>query len=142
MKANNSWPAWLMLVVALTFSSLCAAQTQGGESEDSRWFTVDSINTGLGEAPEDANRVTPRESVRSFLDLTEKEEYEKAAHMLNLSEFSDDEQREKGHDLARQLAEIIQRGERISVDNLSGREDAVIEDPSGQNPASAKHAVI
>ncbi|KPQ20678.1 mechanosensitive ion channel family protein [Halomonas sp. HL-93] len=134
MKANNSWPAWLMLVVALTFSSLCAAQTQGGESEDSRWFTVDSINTGLGEAPEDANRVTPRESVRSFLDLTEKEEYEKAAHMLNLLEFSDDEQREKGHDLARQLAEIIQRGERISVDNLSGREDAVIEDPSGQNP--------
>ncbi|MCA1773707.1 MAG: mechanosensitive ion channel family protein [Halomonas sp.] len=134
MKAKNSWPVWSVLVLAFTFSSLSAAQTQGGENEDSRWFTVDSLNTGLGEAPEEAVRVTPRESMRSFLDLTEQEEYEEAAHMLNLSELSDDEQREQGQELARQLAEIFQRGERISVDNLSGREDAVIEDPAGQNP--------
>lgn len=134
MKANNAWPVWLVLVLAFTFSSLCAAQTQGGESEDSRWFAVDSLNTGLGEIPEEANRVTPREAMRSFLDLTEQEEYEKAAHMLNLSELSNSEQREQGQELARQLAEVFRRGERISVDNLSGREDAVIEDPAGQNP--------
>ncbi|GEN29170.1 hypothetical protein HVA01_28160 [Halovibrio variabilis] len=134
MKTNNAWPAWLMLVVALAFSSLCAAQTQGGESESDRWFTVDALNTGLGEVPEEANRVTPRESVRSFLDLTEEGEYEKAAHMLNLSKLSDSEQREQGQELARQLAEVFRRGERISVGNLSGREDAVIEDPAGQHP--------
>ncbi|QNI02154.1 mechanosensitive ion channel [Halomonas sp. SH5A2] len=134
MKANNAWPVWLVLALIFTFSSLCAAQTQGEESEDRRWFTVDSLNTGLGETPEEANRVTPRESMRSFLGLTEKGEYEKAAHMLNLSELSDDEQREQGQELARQLAEVFKRGERISVDNLSGREDAVIEDPAGQNP--------
>ncbi|MDQ7727843.1 mechanosensitive ion channel domain-containing protein [Halomonas sp. SpR8] len=134
MKANSSWPAWLILLVTLAFSSVSAAQPQGGESEDSRWFTVDSLNTGLGEIPEEASRVTPREAMRSFLDLTEQEEYEKAAHMLNLSELSDEEQREQGQELARQLAEVFKRGERISVDNLSGREDAVIEDPAGQNP--------
>lgn len=134
MKVTVSWPAWLILVLALTFSSLCAAQTQGEENENSRWFTVDSLNVGLGEVPEEANRVTPREAMRSFLDLTEQGEYEKAAHILNLSELSNSEQREKGQELARQLAEVFKRGERISVDNLSGREDAVIEDPAGQNP--------
>ena len=134
MKALGSWLAWGVLVIALTLSSLCVAQTQGGESESERWFTVDALNTGLGEPPEEANRVTPRESIRSFLHLTGQEEYEAAAHMLNLSEFSEDEQREQGSELARQLAEIFQRGEWLSVSDLPGREDAVIEDPAGQNP--------
>ncbi len=134
MKANSSWLAWGVLAITLTFSSLCAAQTQGGESENSRWFTVDSLNTGLGDAPKEANRVTPRESIRSFLDLTDQEDYEAAAHVLNLSEFSEDEQREQGSELARQLAEIFQRGEWLSISDLPGREDAVIEDSTGQNP--------
>lgn len=134
MKANSSWLAWGVLVVALTLSSLCVAQTQGGESDNERWFTADSLNTGLGESPEEANRVTPRESIRSFLDLTNQEEYAAAAHILNLSEFSEDEQQSQGRELARQLAEILQRGEWLSVSDLPGREDAVIEDSSGQNP--------
>lgn len=134
MKANGSWLAWGVLVLALTFSNLCAAQTQGEESEDSRWFTVDALNTGLGDPPEEVNRVTPREAIRSFLELTDQEEYAAAAHILNLSKFSEAEQREQGRELARQLAEILQRGEWLSISDLPGREDAVIEDPSGQNP--------
>jgi len=134
MKENSSWLAWGLLVMAMTFSNLCAAQTQGGESESERWFTVDTLNTGLGEPPEEVNRVTPRESIRSFLKLTDQEEYDAAAHMLNLSEFSEKEQREQGSELARQLAEVFQRGEWLSVSDLPGREDAVIEDPAGQNP--------
>ena len=134
MKVTSSWLAWGMLVLALTFSSLCVAQTQGGESGSSRWFTVDVINSGLGEPPEEANRVTPRESIRSFLELTGQEEYDAAAHILNLSEFSTDEQQAQGRELARQLAEIFRRGEWLSVSDLPGREDAVIEDSSGQNP--------
>ena len=134
MKVKSSWLAWCLLVVALTFSSLCAAQTQGGESESSRWFTVDALNSGLGEPPEEANRVTPREAIRSFLALTDQEEYEAAAHILNLAEFPEAEQPEQGRELARQLAEIFQRGEWLSISDLPGREDAVIEDSSGQNP--------
>ncbi|MGO2055419.1 MAG: mechanosensitive ion channel family protein [Halomonadaceae bacterium] len=134
MKANGSWLAWGVLVMLLTFSSFSAAQTQGGESEDSQWFSVDSLNIGLGDAPEEANRVTPRESIRSFLVLTDQEEYETAAHMLNLAEFSESEQREQGSELARQLAEIFQRGEWLSVSDLPGREDALIEGSVGENP--------
>ncbi|MGY2461246.1 mechanosensitive ion channel family protein [Vreelandella sulfidaeris] len=134
MKAISSWLAWGLLVLALTVSSLCVAQTQGGESENHRWFTVDALNEGLGEPPEEANRVTPRESIRSFLELTDQEEYEAAAHMLNLSDLSEGEQREQGRELARKLAEIFQRGEWLSISDLPGREDAVIEDSAGQNP--------
>ncbi|MGO1535061.1 MAG: mechanosensitive ion channel family protein [Halomonas sp.] len=134
MKVNGSWLAWGVLVMLLTFSSFSAAQTQGGESEDSQWFSADSLNIGLGDAPEEANRVTPRESIRSFLVLTDQEEYETAAHMLNLAEFSESEQREQGSELARQLAEIFQRGEWLSVSDLPGREDALIEGSVGENP--------
>ena len=134
MKVISSWLAWGLLVLALTVSSLCVAQTQGGESENHRWFTVDALNEGLGEPPEEANRVTPRESIRSFLELTDQEEYEAAAHMLNLSDLSEGEQREQGRELARKLAEIFQRGEWLSISDLPGREDAVIEDSAGQNP--------
>ncbi|MFB9866932.1 mechanosensitive ion channel family protein [Vreelandella sulfidaeris] len=138
MKVNSSWLAWVLLVLALTLSSLCAAQTQGGESETNRWFSVDSLNTGLGDPPKEANRVTPREAIRSFLDLTNQEKYEAASHVLNLSEFSEQEQREQGPELARQMAEILQRGEWLSVSDLPGREDAVIENPSGQNPRAGE----
>ncbi len=143
MKVNSSWLAWGLLVLALAFSTLCAAQTQaqqtqGEEYENSRWFTVDSLNSGLGETPEKANRVTPRESIRSFLDLSDQEEYEAAAHMLNLSDFSADEQREQGGEIARQLSEIFKRGEWLSVSDLPGREDAVIEDATGQDPLVGK----
>lgn len=138
MKASNPWPVWFVLVIAFAFSGFCAAQTQGGEAENSRWFTVDSLNAGLGDVPEDINRVTPRESVRSFLNLTANEEYEKAAHMLNLSELSSNEQSEQGRVLAQHLAEVFKRGERISVDNLPGREDAVIEATAGQNPRTGE----
>ena len=66
--------------------------------------------------------------------LTDQEEYETAAHMLNLAEFSESEQREQGSELARQLAEIFQRGEWLSVSDLPGREDALIEGSVGENP--------
>lgn len=134
MQKNSSWPVWLALVLIVTFSSICTAQVQGGESEDSQWFSVDTLNAGLGEIPDEVKRRTPRESVRSFVELTKDEDYAAAAHLLNLSDLSLGEQAEQGSELARQLAEIFKRGEWLNVSNLSGRQDAAIEDSSGQNP--------
>ncbi|SDN68621.1 mechanosensitive ion channel family protein [Vreelandella arcis] len=140
MKANTAWPVWLVLFVAFTFSSLCTAQTQEeeGGGENRQWFSVDSINAGLGEAPEEVSRLTPREAIRSFVKLTEQEEYEAAAHVLNLAEFSEQEQREQGAELARQMAEVLKRGKWLSVSDLPGREDAMIVDASGQNPRAGE----
>lgn len=139
MKTTGSWLLWLVATVALTVSSLCAAQTQEGGSEQAQqWFSVDSLNVGLGEAPESVKRRTPRESIRSFLNLTEREEFAAAAHIINLSDLTPEEQRERGAELARQLAEVLRRGEWLNVSNLSGRQDAAIEDPSGQHPQTGK----
>lgn len=131
MKKIGSWRLWLVAAVAFTFCSLCVAQTQGDET---RWFSVESLNAGLGEAPETVTRITPRETIRSFLELTENKDFAAAAHVLNLSELTPAEQRERGGQLARQLSEILKRGEWLNASSLSGRQDAAIEDPSGQHP--------
>lgn len=138
MKKSDPWPAWLVLVIALVVSSVCMAQTQGEESESTLWFAVDELNVGLGALPEEVNRATPRAAVRSFIDLTDSGEFEAAAHLLNLSELSQQEQAERGPELARQLAEVFKRGERINVANLSGRQDAVIESTTEQNPQAGQ----
>ncbi|HET8791267.1 MAG TPA: mechanosensitive ion channel domain-containing protein [Modicisalibacter sp.] len=134
MKTTGSWLLWLVAAITLMLSSLCVAQTQGSGSEETRWFSVESLNTGLGEVPEAIKRRTPRESIRSFLELTEKENFAAAAHIINLSDLTPAEQRERGAELARQLSEVLKRGEWLSVSSLSGRRDAAIEDPSGQHP--------
>ena len=103
-----------------------------------RWLPIDSLNTGLDAPPEAVKRLTPRESIRSFLELTEQQDFAAAAHLLNLSELSAAEQREEGGELARQLAAVLRRGEWINASNLSGRQDAVIEDPSGQHPQAGQ----
>ncbi|GHA99175.1 mechanosensitive ion channel family protein [Modicisalibacter luteus] len=138
MKTTGSWLLWLMAAVAFTFSSLCVAQSQGSESEERQWFSVDSLNAGLDEPPEAVKRLTPREAIRSFLDLTEKGEFAAAAHVLNLSNLPPAEQQERGPQLARQLSEVLRRGEWLNISSLSGRQDAAIEDPAGQHPQAGE----
>ncbi|MBB3230134.1 mechanosensitive ion channel family protein [Halomonas stenophila] len=139
MKANGSWLLPLTLAVALLFSGLCMAQAQEEESEESeQWFSVDALNAGLGEVPGDVKRLTPRESIRSFQALAEEQNFTAAAHVLNLAELDEEERQRQGPELARQLAEVLRRGEWLNVSNLSGRQDAAIEDPSGQHPLTGK----
>ena len=138
MKNYSSWPVWGVLVVTLLFSSVGMAQTQGDESENPRWFTMDAINAGLDEVPEEAKRMSPRETIRSFLNFTDDENYADAAHLLNLADIDPSEQPARGTELAKQLAEVLRRGEWLNASNLPGRQDAAIEDPSGQNPLAGE----
>jgi len=55
---------WCLLLLLLMAGSAVA---QSSEGEESRWFTIDALNSGLGETPEAARRQTPREALRSFL---------------------------------------------------------------------------
>jgi len=138
MKHHSAWPMWCVLAVTLLFTSVSMAQSQGEESADSRWFTMDAINTGLGDVPEEAKRMSPRETIRSFLNFTEEENYADAAHLLNLADIDPSEQATRGAELAKQLAEVLRRGEWLNASNLPGRQDAAIEDPSGQNPQAGQ----
>ncbi|MDR5904751.1 mechanosensitive ion channel family protein [Franzmannia qiaohouensis] len=138
--ARRLLAVWAAMAVAILLAGPGVAQmSQGtdaneGDSEEGQWLLIDSINAGLDEAPEQLRRETPRETVRSFLELTEQENFVAAAHLLNLGELDPAEQRERGAALARQLAEVLQRGEQLNASDLSGRPDAAIEDPSGQHP--------
>lgn len=138
MKKHGAWRLWLVAAVVFTFSSLCAAQTPDEEREETRWFAVDSLNAGLGETPEAVKRVTPRELIRSFQTLIENEDLAAAAHVLNLSELAPAEQRKRGGQLARQLSEVLKRGEWLQVSDFPGRQDAAIEDPTGQHPQAGE----
>lgn len=139
MRAKGTWLLWGLVVVALLLSGLGLTQAQEGESEESQaWFSVDSLNEGLGEVPEEVTRQTPRESVRGFLELADQKAYGSAAHHLNLANLEPAEQQARGEVLARQLATIFRRGEWVDASDLSGREDAAIEDPSGQNPQAGE----
>lgn len=111
-------------LVLLAVSGLGVAQEEGGET---RWFSIDSLNAGLGPPPDKVERRTPRDAVRSFLELTKEEEYSAAAHLLNLLDLTPEEQAEQGPRLARQLAVVLQRGEWINVSDISARQDAMIE---------------
>lgn len=133
MKTKGLWRRWLVAAVVLTLSSVAIAQTSSEDSEETRWFVVDSLNVGLDAPPEAVERVTPRQSIRSFQALTEKEDFAAAAHVLNLADVPPAEQQQHGAQLARQLAEVLKRGELLQVSDLSGRQDAAIEDASGKN---------
>ncbi|MGL6215419.1 mechanosensitive ion channel family protein [Billgrantia desiderata] len=148
MKGIDAWrlPALLVLLaVALFVAAPSAAQLPEGvgengsereddESEEREWFPLDSLNAGLGEPPDAVERLTPQGALRSFVELTENDEYAAAAHLLNLSELDEAEQQQQGPELARQLASVLRRGEWFNVSNLPSRQDAAIEDPSGQHP--------
>ncbi|MDX5433264.1 MAG: LysR family transcriptional regulator, partial [Halomonas sp.] len=90
MKVNGAW-LLPVLIAALLFSGLGMAQEEEDEERE-QWFSVDSLNAGLGEVPEEVKRLTPRESIRSFLALADEKNFAAAAHMLNLSELDEAEQ--------------------------------------------------
>jgi len=121
---------WILMVLLLAVSCLGVAQEEG---EETRWFSVDALNTGLGQPPDDIERRTPRDAVRSFLELTKDEDYAAAAHLLNLLDLPPEEQAERGALLARQLAAVLQRGEWINVSSLSSRQDAMVVESSGKS---------
>lgn len=146
MGAWRLLAVWVVMAMAILMAAPGMAQMPEGvgeddserESEEREWFPLDALNTGLDETPDEVRRQTPRESIRSFMQLTANHEYSAAAHLLNLSELDEAEQQQQGAELARQLASVLKRGEWINVSNLPSRQDAAIEDPSGQNPRAGE----
>ncbi|WP_089795884.1 mechanosensitive ion channel family protein [Halomonas korlensis] len=140
MKLISSWLLLAVMAMTLAFSSVCIAQSEDEDEdeESQQWFSIDTLNEGLGDVPEDLSRLTPRDAIRSFMELTENKEFGAAAHVLNLSNLSPEEQKSRGSLLARQLSSVLRRGEWLDLSDLSGRPDAVIEDPSGQNPQAGE----
>ncbi|HLS18425.1 MAG TPA: hypothetical protein VK090_01330, partial [Paracoccaceae bacterium] len=74
-----------------------------GEAEaasERAWFPVEHLNSGLPPPPEDLARETPLEAVESFLDATEAGQFDRAAHLLDLSRLDAGQQKAKAPALA------------------------------------------
>ncbi|WP_299235322.1 mechanosensitive ion channel domain-containing protein [uncultured Halomonas sp.] len=127
---------WVLMSLALLLAG--PVPVQSSQHEDGPWFTLETLNSGLGEPPEKVRRQTPREALRSFLTLSGKGDFEAAAHLLNLTELPAQEQATRGSELARQLASVLQRGDWLQPSDLSSRRDAMVEDMSGKHPLAGQ----
>lgn len=96
------------------------------------WYEVDQLNTGLGARPADLSLSAPRSAMRSFIELSDAQRFEEAAHVLNLSDIPPEKQAEAGPRLARQLFGVIDRRVWIDWSGLPSRPDAKTETGSAQ----------
>ena len=106
------------LVLALWLPALSAAQP-------SPYFEVDALNEGLGPTLVELDRDTPQGTVESLLDAAEAEDWERAAHLLNLAEFAPERQPLLGPITAEKLHEVLERKVIISWSQLLDRPDAL-----------------
>ena len=130
---------WAPLGHAQLSSSAGGGSDGGSEQKSSRiWFAVDRLNPGLGAAPRDLDRKTPMGAVESFLDAIRDSEFERAAHLLDLSRVPVDRQAERGPQLAAKLGRLIENDIWIDWGDLPDRPDAVIEGGAGQHPRAGE----
>ena len=107
----------LMLSAAIFFSASCA--------------TAQPLSNLLGTkapdvhaAPDPLNRTTPRSSILNFLEACHAQRYVTAARYLDLKNIPADRRKIDGPELARELADILDKEPRFEVDQLS-------DDPAG-----------
>lgn len=107
----------LILVVTMVHADRASAEDP--------FFTVDELNAGLGDVPETIDRRTPRSAMTSFLLAGEAEDWDAAAHLLDLGNIPDGERQERGRVLAEQLHSVIRRKAILDWSMLNDRPDAL-----------------
>jgi MscS family membrane protein len=117
-----------LLAVCIIFAgSWLGAATAQQDDGTRRTFEVEALNIGLLPAPQ-IDRETPQAAVESFLFHSRGGDFDRAAHLLDLSRIDPARQSEIGPMLARQLDEFIDRKVWIDWNELPDRPDGL--DPS------------
>ncbi|MEI4264233.1 mechanosensitive ion channel family protein [Roseovarius sp. D0-M9] len=88
------------------------------------WYPVETINSGLGPAPSELDRSSPRAALRSFVDLIDAGDVDDAAHLLNVSHLPKDEQEARASTLATKLGVLMDRKLRIDWSGTPAEADA------------------
>ena len=121
-----------LFATALTVLFMVYTDARGQSSD--QWFEVVAINPGLGEVPADLDRSTPHGSLEAFFDAVRNNDYERAAHLLDLTGFRNEKQASSGPELARQLGNVVERRLWIDWSDLPDRPDALLEVGPDSNP--------
>lgn len=109
----------ILLIVAF------AAQAAAQEGGTLRFFEADRLNAGLGPVPDEIDRTTPQSALESFLGRAAFEDWDGAAHLLDLSGYPAQRQPRIGPDLARMLHTVIERKVVIDWSDLPDRPDGL-----------------
>ena len=124
----------LLLAVLIGLALPLVAQ----EEESQSWYEVDALNAGLGPAPEELDRSTPRSAMRAFVELSDEGNFAAAQHMLNLNALPPERQAEAGERFAQQLYQVIDRRVWLDWSGLPARPDALVESGSSSNPQAGQ----
>lgn len=121
-----------LIVLALVFACITTVPTWAQDTV----FRLDSLNVGLGAAPDRINRASPRSAMASFLRAAKDEDWDAAAHVLDLAELAPGQQASAGPQLAHDLHEVIERKVVLDWSALVDRPDA-LQPEGGDNEAKA-----
>ena len=142
MSTHRTLPFRLLarLLLALVLLWPFALAAQDGSASDA--FALDVLNAGLPAPGPEVERDTPQAAMESFLDLAAAEDYDAAAHILNLNDIAVEEQARSGPILARQLASVIDRKVVIDWGDLLERPDAMVTTGDGPMVGQSQKSVL
>lgn len=110
--------AALCLLGLLVVSGSAAAQEPSA-------FAISELNAGLPEAPQRLDRSTPRATLEALLDAARSDQWNDAAHLLDLDSVPRDEQGIRGPELARDLWRVVNRKLSLDFAGIPDRPDAM-----------------
>lgn len=103
MSIKRAWSAGALGAAA----TLCAASLLSAAQGHLAVANRKAINPGLGTPPPQVSRVSPAAAWRSFMQLGEQQEFEAAAHLLDLTEVPLAQQRDVGETVAKRLYRVL-----------------------------------
>lgn len=113
------------LILSAVLALITALPGFAQDSASDRWYSAEMVNPGLGDAPQNIDRNTPRTSLESFMFRVDDEDWEGAAHLLDLSSIPASRQAEEGPKRARAFATLLDRKIIIDWYDLRDRPDGV-----------------
>ncbi|MBB4004885.1 MAG: mechanosensitive ion channel family protein [Aurantimonas endophytica] len=125
--------AFLILLATLSGAN---AQDSGGGSP--RFLEIETLNSGLPPADRYIDRDTPQGMMETFILAAEREDWDTAAHMLDLSGVDPAIQPEMGPALAARLNEIIEGAMWLDWGDLPDRPDALADNVASENPLAGE----
>ena len=137
MTTHRTLPRLLLALMLLWPLALSAQDSAAPDA-----FAIDELNAGLPAPTRQVERDTPQAAMESFIDLAAAEDFEAAAHLLNLNDIAVEEQARSGPILARQLASVIDRKVVIDWGDLLERPDAMVTTGDGPMVGQPQKSVL
>lgn len=117
-------------VIALLWCGAAVAQSKDGGPA----FSVETLNAGLPDRPGRLDLSTPRAAMEAFSVAARDEDYQRAAHVLDLDSVVESRQAAEGPELAKELSFVLNRKIPVDFASLPDRPDGMDTSGSEREP--------